>query len=66
LKQRTTRRHILENDTLHNHRCENLKSYIFNITLCILYYPQYTPPAKHESQKNIYLDAYVYNTIKRQ
>jgi hypothetical protein len=27
--QRTTRRHIPEDDTLHNHRCENLKSYIF-------------------------------------
>jgi hypothetical protein len=26
--QRTTRRHIPEDDTLHNHRCENLKSYI--------------------------------------
>jgi hypothetical protein len=30
--QRTTRRHIPEEDTLQNHRCENLKSYtlIFN------------------------------------
>jgi hypothetical protein len=26
--QRTTRRHIPEDDTLHIHRCENLKSYI--------------------------------------
>jgi hypothetical protein len=26
--QRTTRRHIPEDDTLHNHRCENLRSYI--------------------------------------
>jgi hypothetical protein len=25
--QRTTRRYIPEEDTLHNHRCENLKSY---------------------------------------
>jgi hypothetical protein len=25
--QRTTRRHIPEDDTLHNHSCENLKSY---------------------------------------
>jgi hypothetical protein len=24
----TTRRHIPEDDTLHNHRCKNLKSYI--------------------------------------
>jgi hypothetical protein len=27
--QQTTRRHIPEDDTLHNHRCENLKSYIY-------------------------------------
>jgi hypothetical protein len=26
--QRTTRRHIPEEDTLQNHRCENLKSYM--------------------------------------
>jgi hypothetical protein len=26
--QRTTRHHIPEDDTLHNHHCENLKSYI--------------------------------------
>jgi hypothetical protein len=25
--ERTTRRHIPEDDTLQNHRCENLKSY---------------------------------------
>jgi hypothetical protein len=25
--QQTTRRHIPEEDTLHNHRCEKLKSY---------------------------------------
>jgi hypothetical protein len=25
--QRTTRRYIPEDDTLHNHRCENLESY---------------------------------------
>jgi hypothetical protein len=25
--QQTARRHIPEDDTLHNHRCENLKSY---------------------------------------
>jgi hypothetical protein len=25
--QRTTRRHVPEDDTFHNHRCENLKSY---------------------------------------
>jgi hypothetical protein len=26
--RRTTRRHIPEDDTLYNHRCEDLKSYI--------------------------------------
>jgi hypothetical protein len=31
--QQTTRRYIPEDSTLHNHRCENLKSYI--IHLCI-------------------------------
>jgi hypothetical protein len=38
--QRTTRRHIPEEDTLQNHRCENLKSYIpqFSIT--------FTPPTR--------------------
>jgi hypothetical protein len=32
--QRTTRRHIPEDDTLHNHGCENLKSYN-QIFLCL-------------------------------
>jgi hypothetical protein len=32
--QRTTRRHIPEDDTPHNHGCENLKSYN-NISLCL-------------------------------
>jgi hypothetical protein len=33
--QRTTRRHIPEDDdTLHNHRCENLKSYTCSV-LCL-------------------------------
>jgi hypothetical protein len=27
----TTRRHIPEDYTLHNHRCENLKSYILHV-----------------------------------
>jgi hypothetical protein len=27
--QQTTRRYIPEDSTLHNHRCENLKSYMF-------------------------------------
>jgi hypothetical protein len=30
--QQTTRRHIPEDDTLHNHRCENLKSYILELS----------------------------------
>jgi hypothetical protein len=29
--QRTTRRHIPQDDTLNNHRCENLKSYIYHL-----------------------------------
>jgi hypothetical protein len=28
--QGTTQRHIPKDDTLHNHRCENLKSYKYN------------------------------------
>jgi hypothetical protein len=28
--QQTTRRHSPEDDTFHNHRCENLKSYIIS------------------------------------
>jgi hypothetical protein len=31
--QQTTRRHIPEDDTLHNHRCENLKSYEAELVL---------------------------------
>jgi hypothetical protein len=34
-----TRRHIPEDDTLKNHRCENLKSYIFNIFICFSFCP---------------------------
>jgi hypothetical protein len=29
--QQTTRRHIPGDDTFHNHRCENLKSYNINV-----------------------------------
>jgi hypothetical protein len=32
--QRTTRRYIPEDDTLHNHRCENLKSYMLG-DICV-------------------------------
>jgi hypothetical protein len=37
--QRTTRHHIPEDDTLHNHGCENLKSYnpIFLCLSCELF-----------------------------
>jgi hypothetical protein len=31
--QQITRRHIPEDDTLHNHRCRNLKSYNIKVTL---------------------------------
>jgi hypothetical protein len=31
--QQTTRRHIPEDDTLHNHRCENLNSYTKHLLL---------------------------------
>jgi hypothetical protein len=34
--ERTTRRHILEDDTLHKHRCENLKSYTIKINVEVL------------------------------
>jgi hypothetical protein len=36
--QQTTRRHIPEDDTLHNHRCGNLKSYtlLINFTVIML------------------------------
>jgi hypothetical protein len=36
--QRTTRRHIPEEDTLQNHRCENLKSYTQYSSLILFMY----------------------------
>jgi hypothetical protein len=33
--QETTRRHIPEDDIIHNYRCENLKSYIVTALVCI-------------------------------
>jgi hypothetical protein len=39
--QRTTRRHIPEDDTLHNHRCENLKSYINEVFSHVLSLSEY-------------------------
>jgi hypothetical protein len=35
--QRTTRRHIPEDDTLQNHRCENLKSYMTVVVYIIIW-----------------------------
>jgi hypothetical protein len=35
--ERTTRRYIPEADTLHNHCCENLESYMFNFSLQFLF-----------------------------
>jgi hypothetical protein len=42
--QRTTRRYIPEDGTLRNHRCENLKSYMFNIvqTITVSFGNQYS------------------------
>jgi hypothetical protein len=37
--QQTSRRHIPEDDTLHNHRCENFKSYIMKV-----YFKKYKKP----------------------
>jgi hypothetical protein len=34
--QRATRRHIPEDNTLHTHRCENLKSYLYGIRLLLI------------------------------
>jgi hypothetical protein len=34
--QQTTRRYIPEDSALHNHRCDNLKSYIFECSLLLL------------------------------
>jgi hypothetical protein len=42
--QQTTRHHIAEDDTLHNHRCGNLKSYTFTL---ILYYQSYQIPRRY-------------------
>jgi hypothetical protein len=39
--QRTTRRHIPEDDTLHNHRCENLKSYNIIVTIIASFFKTY-------------------------
>jgi hypothetical protein len=35
--QQTTRRHIPEEHTLHNHHCENLKSYILHFLYSVCY-----------------------------
>jgi hypothetical protein len=36
--QRITRRYIPEDDTLHNHRCENLKSYVLICAIHVILY----------------------------
>jgi hypothetical protein len=35
--QWTTRRHIPEDDTSHNHRCENIETYIAYVWLVLLF-----------------------------
>jgi hypothetical protein len=46
--QRTTRRYIPEDGTLHNHRCENLKSHI-SFRTSKWHYVQYLPVPSHPS-----------------
>jgi hypothetical protein len=41
--QRTTRRYVPEDRTLHNHRRENLKSYILGPMSCISLHSLYNP-----------------------
>jgi hypothetical protein len=36
--QRTTRRYIPDDGTLHNHRCENLESYMLELIVIITNY----------------------------
>jgi hypothetical protein len=45
--QQTTRRHIPEDDTLHNHRCENLKSYLTRFCLTYLQYWYSSRKSRH-------------------
>jgi hypothetical protein len=46
--QQTTRRHIPEDDTLHKHRCENLKSYTK-----IYFTSQFRVPNFHENGDSV-------------
>jgi hypothetical protein len=39
--QQTTRRHTPEDDTLHNHCCENLKSYMINLGATVAWCPEF-------------------------
>jgi hypothetical protein len=48
--QRTTRRHIPEEDTLQNHRCENLKSYRKRV---ILLEGSQAPPVRPSDECNM-------------
>jgi hypothetical protein len=59
--QRTTRRYIPEDGTLHNHRCENFKSYMFHFSLklknanYIMPYLQNSPVNRHRDTKQGFL-----------
>jgi hypothetical protein len=53
--QQTTRRHIQEDDTLHNHRCENLKSYKVP-TYLVLPYIHLTTATVH----TLYNESYIH------
>jgi hypothetical protein len=52
--QRTTRRHIPKDDTLHNHRCENLKSYKiwFYSLRCCFEHPKSRRPLDQQWNSN--------------
>jgi hypothetical protein len=52
--QRTTRCHIPEDDTLHNHRCENLNSYSSNIIHRMKMSCASLPKSLFQKQENYY------------
>jgi hypothetical protein len=57
--QRTTRRHIPEDDdTRHNHRCKNLKSYVMLCSLVDRYH-------RFRETCCIHLEASIYRTTRR-
>jgi hypothetical protein len=53
--QQTIRRHISEDDTLYNHRCENLKSYRETICLQIHLPAELAPATIAGSGASVYL-----------